>query len=147
MYAKRLNKVYPVNTPQEKKDYLSRGFDIVDNEGNVIVHSPQKTVPFSEYARVLKENQELKAQLGLGDPDGPDERDPLEGMSTDDLKKYAADNGIDVGSATTQKGILKKIREAEAADSGDDGDDEAPKTLNPGNDGSPKMGSGSPVQA
>lgn len=38
--------------------------------------------------------------------------DPLEEMDVDALKAYALANGISIGNATSQSGILKKIREA-----------------------------------
>ena len=38
---------------------------------------------------------------------------PLEEMTVDELKAYAAENNIDIGQSTSQKGILKKILEAE----------------------------------
>ena len=37
----------------------------------------------------------------------------LDDMSVEELTQYAIKQGIDIGSATSQKGILKKIKEAE----------------------------------
>lgn len=37
----------------------------------------------------------------------------LDDMSVDELIQYAEEHGIDIGSASSQKGILKKIKEAE----------------------------------
>lgn len=34
-------------------------------------------------------------------------------MTVDELKAYAEEKGIDIGQSTSQKGILKKILEAE----------------------------------
>lgn len=60
MFAKKANKVYRVD--EESKDrYLKQGFDITDDEGKVIEHSPQATVPYSKYEAALKEIEELKA--------------------------------------------------------------------------------------
>jgi Lon protease-like protein len=36
----------------------------------------------------------------------------LEGKSVDELKAYAEEHGIDIGKATTEEGIIKKIKEA-----------------------------------
>lgn len=36
----------------------------------------------------------------------------LEDMTEEELLRYAAENGIDTGKATTKDGILKKIQEA-----------------------------------
>lgn len=38
---------------------------------------------------------------------------PFDGMSIDDLKAYAAEKNINIGNATSQAGIIKKIQEAE----------------------------------
>lgn len=37
----------------------------------------------------------------------------LDEMNVDELKEYAEKKGIDIGQSTSQKGILKKIQEAE----------------------------------
>lgn len=39
---------------------------------------------------------------------------PFEGMSLDELKAYAEQHNIDIGKATTEEGIIKKIEEAQA---------------------------------
>lgn len=41
---------------------------------------------------------------------------PFQGMSIDELKAYAAERNIDIGKATTEEGIIKKIEEAEKAE-------------------------------
>ena len=46
------------------------------------------------------------------EPAVPFEEKNLEDMTTEELKVYAEDNGIDIGRATSQDGILKKILEA-----------------------------------
>ena len=37
----------------------------------------------------------------------------LASLSLEELKAYAEEKGIDIGQSTSQKGILKKIQEAE----------------------------------
>ena len=37
----------------------------------------------------------------------------LDDMTVEELTQYAIKQGIDIGSATSQKGILKKIKEVE----------------------------------
>lgn len=39
----------------------------------------------------------------------------LANLSLEELKVYAEEKGIDIGQSTSQKGILKKIQEAEKA--------------------------------
>lgn len=46
------------------------------------------------------------------DPKGSGEEVNLEEMTAEELKAYAEENGIDIGKATSQEGILKKIEEA-----------------------------------
>jgi hypothetical protein len=62
MYAKRMNKSYQISTPQEKKAYLERGYDIYDDDGNIIEYSAKKTVPYGEHAALLKKYEELEAE-------------------------------------------------------------------------------------
>lgn len=42
--------------------------------------------------------------------------DPFEGMSIDELKAYADERNIDIGKATTEESIIKKIEEAQKAE-------------------------------
>lgn len=41
---------------------------------------------------------------------------PFEGMSIDELKMYAEQRNIDIGKATTEEGIIKKIEESQKAE-------------------------------
>ncbi|BDH60137.1 hypothetical protein MTP04_02670 [Lysinibacillus sp. PLM2] len=41
------------------------------------------------------------------------ESNPFEGKSVEELKAYAEEHGIDIGKATTEEGIIKKIEEAQ----------------------------------
>ena len=62
MKAIKGNKVYTVNETS-KKSYLSQGYDIIDDSGDIIEHSPVSTVPYSEYAKVIAENEVVQSQL------------------------------------------------------------------------------------
>ena len=59
MKAIKDNKVYEVNE-ETKKVYLAKGFDIVDDNFNVIERSPTATVPYREYEKLLEENNKLR---------------------------------------------------------------------------------------
>lgn len=59
MLAKKLNRVYNINE-QEKDAYLKRGFDIVNEKGEVIEASPDKTITYAEHNKIVAE---LKAEL------------------------------------------------------------------------------------
>lgn len=61
MKAIKENKVYTIDETS-KKSYLAQGFDIADDNFNIIEHSPTATVPYAEYAKVKNELEELKAQ-------------------------------------------------------------------------------------
>lgn len=60
MRAVKANKQYTI-TENEKKSYLAQGFDIIDDDGT-IEHSPQATVSYSEYEKLLNENLALKSE-------------------------------------------------------------------------------------
>lgn len=62
MRAVKGNKVYQIDEKQ-KKSYIDAGFDILDDQGKVIAYRKGKTVPFSEYVKLEKENMELHAKL------------------------------------------------------------------------------------
>ena len=65
--------------------------------------------------KVIPDSDEKTA----ADDDG-EQADPLAGLSVDELKQHAFDNKIDIGNATSQSGILKKIHEGKPlAQSGD----------------------------
>lgn len=59
MVARKANKVYQIDETQ-KADYLKTGYDICDEKGNVIEHSPLSTVKYAEYEKLLKENAGLR---------------------------------------------------------------------------------------
>lgn len=99
MYAVKANKMYQVDDTS-KKTYLAQGYDIQDEKGNVIERSPKSTVPYAEYAKVVKELEDSKSRMA--------------NMSVYELlATYAQLKNIDVGQATSEEGILKKIKDAE----------------------------------
>ena len=59
MYAKKANKSYQIETVQEMQQYLSRGFDIFNEQDEIVKHNPSKTVAYTEYQRLMDENQSL----------------------------------------------------------------------------------------
>lgn len=63
MRAKKENKIYTINTEQEAARYLDDGYDIYNDEGEVLDYSPKKKIAFSEYMKLKKENEELAARL------------------------------------------------------------------------------------
>ncbi|EXG84072.1 hypothetical protein K413DRAFT_0784 [Clostridium sp. ASBs410] len=66
MKAKKENKVYTI-TETEKKRYLDTGYDIYNDDGELIEHSPLKKITVAEHEKEIsalrEENAALKAQL------------------------------------------------------------------------------------
>lgn len=63
MKAKKENKVYAINSEQEKQRYLKEGYDIYDDDGNIMEYSPKKKIAFSEYMKLVRENEQLHARV------------------------------------------------------------------------------------
>lgn len=103
MKAVKGNKAYLVDE-KSKDRYINDGFNILDDEGKVVESGKGKTISYEEYQKVVAELEELKARKAAGDE--------LGAMSLEELKAYADENGIDIGQASTQEGILKKIKTA-----------------------------------
>ena len=106
LYAVRGNKQLKIDETT-RSTYLALGYDIAEEQaGNlkVIQHAPSKTVPFAQYERLLKENEQLKAQLvAVGD------------ASELQMKLAEAEKKV--------KELEKKLKEAEkAAKAGHDGE-------------------------
>lgn len=68
MKAVKANKQYTISET-EKPSYLAQGYDILDDNGSVIEHSPQAAVSYSEYEKLLNENAALKAELNSSKAD------------------------------------------------------------------------------
>ncbi|MFF5993457.1 hypothetical protein AAGS61_01730 [Lysinibacillus sp. KU-BSD001] len=49
-------------------------------------------------------------------PADPPLVNPFEGKTIEELKAYAQERGIDIGKASTEEGIIKKIEEAQKAE-------------------------------
>jgi len=61
MKAEKGNREYLIDKSQ-KKFYQDRGFDIKDDNGNIISHGRGKTVPYDEYEKVIAKNKKLEEQ-------------------------------------------------------------------------------------
>ena len=62
MIAEKDNKVYMIS-PDQQAFYVGQGFDIKDDKGDVIAYGAGRTVPYGDYAALVKENEKLKAEL------------------------------------------------------------------------------------
>lgn len=64
IYAVKENKSYQVGEDKNLQNaYLHRGYDLTDETGTIIQYSPEKTIPYSQYMALLKENDSLRKQL------------------------------------------------------------------------------------
>lgn len=59
MKAVKENRVYTISGT-EQDYYNAKGFDIMDDNGEVIAYGRGKTVSYEEYARIVKELKKLK---------------------------------------------------------------------------------------
>ena len=62
MYAEKGNKKYAIEAA-EKNSFLQRGFDIVDDGGNILESNPAKTIPYTEHQAALAAAQAELAAL------------------------------------------------------------------------------------
>ena len=62
MKAKKENKTYRITSELEKQRYLKEGYDIYDDEGNLLEYSPSKKIAYSAYAALQKEKESLKQE-------------------------------------------------------------------------------------
>ena len=58
MKALKANKEYTI-TEQEQERYIAEGYDIADNEGNIIAYGKGKTVPYEKYKEVLEKSEKI----------------------------------------------------------------------------------------
>lgn len=66
MKAVKGNKEYTIDESQ-KKYYQDSGFDIVDEDGQVISYGRGKTVPYDDYVMAAKEIERLQALVSRSD--------------------------------------------------------------------------------
>jgi hypothetical protein len=62
MYAVKANKVYTVDEVS-KAAYLRDGYDVYDDSGKLLERSPKATVPYKQYAEVVKQRDEALQEL------------------------------------------------------------------------------------
>lgn len=67
MLAKKENKEYNVDEVS-KQTYLSQGYDIYNDKGKLVESAKTKTVPYSEYEKVVKELEKLKKNQAKEEP-------------------------------------------------------------------------------
>lgn len=60
--AVKANKEYTINADMKQR-YLDDGYDICNDKGEVIEHSPKKKIEYGKYAALVKENEKLKKEI------------------------------------------------------------------------------------
>lgn len=62
MRAEKGNKEYVIGETQVT-DYQNQGYDIYDDDGEIIAYGKGKTVPYEEYMALKTQNQELEKKI------------------------------------------------------------------------------------
>ncbi len=63
LFAVKDNKCYAVGDDKAQQSaFLERGYDIADEAGKIVQHSPAKTVPYAQYAALLAEVEALRGK-------------------------------------------------------------------------------------
>lgn len=108
MKAVKGNKEYTIDETQ-KKSYQESGFDIFDENGEVVAYGRGKTVPYNDHMRAVEEIERLQIKMAELQASGSGTGDNQEVIGI--LAAYASEHQMDIGKATTLDGILKKIKE------------------------------------
>lgn len=103
MQAVKGNRSYLIEEAQ-KASYVKQGFDIKNDEGQIVAYGAGKTVPYEMYASVLKEIEELKTKLGAIPSKG------IDGMTKTELKALADQLGVELASKATNEQIIELIK-------------------------------------
>lgn len=62
MKAVKGNREYDINGAQSR-NYRDAGFDIQNEDGEVLAYGRGKTVPYDEHVHLMEENKELHARI------------------------------------------------------------------------------------
>ncbi len=61
-YAVKGNREIPINNEAEKDALVKQGYDIVDENGNLLIAGRGKTVSYEQFSDVQAENEALKKE-------------------------------------------------------------------------------------
>lgn len=114
--AKKDNKVYGIEETN-RKQYLADGYDIYDEDGNIVEYSHLKTIKYSKHLEALAEKdaviEELQKALAEKDAAGEGTKTPLSRMKVDELKEKAAELGIVLTGDETGPVLVTMIKEVQ----------------------------------
>ena len=83
MRAVKENKEYTIDDSQ-KGFYLTQGFDIYGDDGELLEAAPGKTVSYDEYAALQRKLEELEAELQKAQPQGKGKNKGAEVVAAED---------------------------------------------------------------
>lgn len=101
MRAVKANREYTI-TEAEKDFYQKQGFDIINDDGNVIQYGAGKSVPYEQYKKVVDELEALK--------NGTKHKE-LEDMTLPELKDVAKAYEVEYNSKTNKQELIALIKE------------------------------------
>lgn len=82
MIAEKGNKVYTIDESMKAR-YQADGFDIKDDEGNVISYGAGKTVPYDDHMKAVQEIERLQVLCAELQEEKADLRKELEALKLD----------------------------------------------------------------
>ena len=62
MKAIKANRQYTI-TEADVKSFAKEGYDVYDDNGNIVAYGAGKTVPYEKFIAVQKENEELQSEI------------------------------------------------------------------------------------
>lgn len=62
MLAIKENRQYTI-TEADVRSFTADGYDVYDDEGNIVAYGMGKTVPYEKYVNLLKVNEQLQNEI------------------------------------------------------------------------------------
>jgi cell division protein FtsB len=62
MLAIKENRQYTI-TEVDVQSFVSDGYDVYDDNGNLVAYGVGKTVPFDKYAKLMAQNEKLQDEI------------------------------------------------------------------------------------
>lgn len=109
--ARKENKVYKIDETMKDR-YLKEGFDVYNENGEIVEHTPLKKIKYSDHLKAIADKDKEISALKETVTTLQSQETTAENV-TDLLKSYAKSKNIDIGSSTSANGILSKILEIE----------------------------------
>ena len=108
MKARKENKVYTIDTTSKEK-FLKDGYDIYDDDGKLIANAKNKTVPYEEYEKVVKELAKAKTLLEEKSKVEKNEKD----FTKAEIAAQLTELGIEFDEKATKAQLLELLPKTE----------------------------------